>query len=132
MPGTLSLIKEIGPRPGPSVRIFSFVPSGSYVQGGAIGVAGETLNFLTALNPNGVPHPRPGNLPTPTDKDVFVEKTPGGYTAVIEPNAVNPTISNMVLRVFTSSNTEISSAPYPAGLLGQNILIRMETPQKQG
>jgi hypothetical protein len=132
MPGTLSLIKEIGPRPGYSQRIYNFVPSGAYVQGGAVGVAGETLNFLTAANPNGLPHPAPGALPTPTDKDVFVEKCPGGYTAVIEQNAVNPTIKNMVLRFFTSSNTEISSAAYPAGLLGQNVLINMTTQQKQG
>jgi hypothetical protein len=132
MAGTLSLIKEIGPRPGPSVRIYAFVPAGNYLQGGAIGVAGEILNFLAAANPNGLPHANPGALPTPTDKDVFVEKCPGGYTAVIEPNAVNPTIKNMVLRVFTSSNTEISSAAYPAGLLGQNIMIQMSTPQKQG
>lgn len=132
MAGTLSVIKEVGPRPGPSVRIYVFVPSGAYVQGGAVGVAGETLNFLTALNPNGVPHAKPGNLPTPTDKDVFVEKCPAGYTAVIESNATNPTISNMVLRFFTSSATEINSAAYPAGLLGQNVVIRMETPQKQG
>lgn len=132
MPGVLSLIKEVGPRPGPSVRVYTFVPSGVYTQGNAIGTAGETLNFLTAANPNGLPHSKPGALPAPTDKDVQVIKCPGGYDAVVESNAVAPAITNLVLRFFTSGGTELGAGAYPAALLGQNVIIQMTTPQKQG
>jgi hypothetical protein len=111
-------------------RQFTFVPSGSYAAGGAVGVAGETLNFETALNPNGLRrHTLAGTFDV---NDFEIYREPAGYAAVLEANAVSPGFTNVVLRFFTTAATELSSAAYPAGLLGQVVGIRYKSAKKNG
>lgn len=135
MPGTLSMIAiNSDPGAGFITRTYRFVPTGQYTASGAVGVAGETLNFLTALNPTGQRRGKPGALPVPTVDQFEVARAPVGYQGVIELNSVNPTLANMILRFFTSGGTELTGAPtnYPAGLLNGAVDINLITPTKQG
>ena len=132
MPGTLSLTKVMPAKPGFITREYAFVPSGSYTQGGAVGTPGETLNFLTALNPNGLARRTFGPLPALTTKDVYVAAVPAGYDAAVEVATTAPASSNMVLRFFSSGGSELSAGAYPTGLLTANVIIRVITPEKQG
>jgi hypothetical protein len=131
MPGALTLTK-VRAEDREIERQFTFVPSGNYTAGGAIGVAGETLNFETALNPTGLRRHTLGGTFDVNDFEVY--RCPSGYDAVLEANAVNPGFTNVVLRFFTSGGTELTGAPtaYPAGLLGQVVGIRQKSAKKNG
>ena len=86
-------------------KIYSVALSGSYVQGGAIGVKGEVLNFQTPLNPGyGARTKLPGvirlaefhrrttaNTDALPASSAFEVPPVYGYEFQIEQNAVNPT-----------------------------------------
>lgn len=112
--------------------------SGSYVQGAAVGVPGETLNFNAALNPNKlerakIPAAPAGRLPA--FDDIEVVNTMQGYQAVVERNATLPTPANFVLRIFTAGSgnaapVELSAGAYPAALTANAIVIIVTAPSR--
>lgn len=112
--------------------------SGSYVQGGAQGVPGETLNFNGALNPSKferakIPSAPAGRLPD--FDDIEVVNTLQGYQAVVERNATLPTAANFVLRIFTAGSgaaapVELSAGAYPAGLTAKPVVIVVTSPSR--
>ena len=122
-------------------KIFTCAVSGSYAQGAAIGVAGETLNFTTAANPGyaartklpGVLNGSLGALPANTD---FSVDPLYGFTFQIERNAVSPNANNFVMRIFDTDGTECSSGTYAsvaAALVAagaQPIVIKVRIPLK--
>jgi len=123
----------------PIIKRFTCTLSGNYVLGGAIGVAGETLNFNTATNPGMKSRPRvpnggPSGQLVPTT-DIEVTQVPNGYTAQVEKNAVNPTAANYVLRIFAAGSgnaapVELANGAYPAALTGAPLVIEFAVPQK--
>ena|ERR1017187_3339454 len=120
---------------------YSAVLSGSYIQGGAIGVKGEVLNFQTALNSGygsrtklpGVINGSTSALPTASQFEV---PPLYGFTFQVEQNATSPTTANYILRVFDSDGTEASSGTYAsvaAALVAagaQPIIIKVRVPAK--
>lgn len=112
--------------------------SGSYVQGGAAGIPGETLNFNAALNPGKlgrakIPSAPAGRLPDFDDLEVI--NTLQGYQAVIERNATLPTPANFVLRIFTAGSgaaapVELSAGAYPAALTAKPVVIIVTAPSR--
>jgi len=124
------------------VKQYTCALSGSYANGGAIGVAGETLNFATALNPKYAARTKlPGaingsiaNLPANT---AFTVPPLYGFTFAVERNAVSPNTTNYVLRIFASDGTELASGTYAsvaAALVAagaQAIVINVTVPLKQ-
>lgn len=122
-------------------KIFSVTLSGSYVQGGAIGVKGEVLNFSAALNPGyGARAKLPGaingsNGPLPANT-AFEVPPVYGYEFQIEQNAVNPTTANYIMRIFSTGGTELASGTYAsvaANLVqagAQPIIIKVRVPAK--
>lgn len=137
MAGTL-VVKRVDANAGRvTLRQWVFTPSGNYAQGGGAGVAGETLNFnvgssaggIVATNPTGKPRPTPGgkfNI-----DDFCIDRVPAGYGAVLEANAVNPSFANVVLRFFTTANTEVANGAYPAALIG-DVVINHISDKKNG
>lgn len=111
-------------------RTYRFVPSATAGQGYTTG--GETLNFLTAGNPNGEPRRTPPPSPLPNDNNIKIVKNPGGYDCDILQNTVSPTLANYVLKFFTSGGTELTQADYPAGLAGKNVEFEIVTATKNG
>lgn len=117
--------------------------SAGYTNGGAVGVAGETLNFNGASNPNYFSRPRipsvmNGSLDAlPATADIKVKNSPGGYSAVVERNAVAPTAANFVMRLFgggsgNANPAELATAAgylatYP-GILNEPFIIQVEAP----
>lgn len=117
---------------------FKCVLSGSYVQGLAIGVPGETLSFNTALNPGLAPRTKlpvsPGGK-LPSNTDIEVAGVPNGYSAQVEQNAVAPTANNYALRIFAAGSgaaapVELAAGAYPAALTGAPIIIEVNVPAK--
>ena len=114
--------------------------SGSYVNGGAIGTPGETLNFTSILNPSYAARPRlPGPTGAPlTPNTRFRVICPGGFTGQVEQNATAPTNANYALRLFGGGSgnaqpTELSSGTYAsvgAALTASPIIIEVDIPQK--
>lgn len=125
--------------PHECIKRFTCLLSGNYVQGNAIGVAGETLSFNTALNPNKaarakLPNGSPSGQLVPNTK-AEVSSVPNGYTAQVEQNAVSPTANNYVLRIFAAGSgnaapVELAAGAYPAALTGAPIVIEMGVPAK--
>lgn len=115
--------------------VFQCIVSGAYVKGGAVGVAGETLSFNTALNPGFIARPRIPGAPAgrlPPNNQIRVVRAPDGYDALVEQNAVAPTPNNFVLRIFSSGDTELASGNYAAGLTADltGFIIEMDIPLK--
>jgi hypothetical protein len=122
-------------------KLYSAVLSGSYTQGGAVGVKGEVLNFQTALNPGyaartklpGVINGSNDALPTSSQFEVFPVY---GYEFQIEQNAVAPTTANYIMRIFTTGGTELGSglyssvAPDLVAAGAQPIIIKVRVPAK--
>jgi hypothetical protein len=125
---------------GPGGRmIFTFrcVLSGSYVQGAAIGVPGETLSFNTAANPNKLSRPKLPGAPAgrlPGTNDCEVLNTLGGFTARVEQAATSPTQANFALRIFQAGSgaaqpAELTAGAYPAALTDANgFVIQVSVP----
>jgi hypothetical protein len=122
-------------------KIYSVVLSGSYVQGGAIGVKGEVLNFSTPLNPGyGARAKLPGVINGSTAalpaNSAFEVPPLYGFTFQVEQNAVSPNSNNYILRIFASDGTELSAGTYAsvaAALVAagaQPIIIKVRVPQK--
>ena len=137
MANTLTLVKKII-LPHAAVFQFSCLLSGNYASsGGAIGVPGETLNFNGAANPNKIARPK---IPTvmngslaalPATVDCEVMNSVGGFSGVVERNAVSPTAANFVLRLFTSGGTEMTAQAYnnsSANLLVEPFQIQITVP----
>lgn len=100
-------------------KIYSVVVSGSYTQGGAIGVKGEVLNFQTPLNPGyGARTKLPGVINGSTAalpaNSQFEVPPLYGFTFQVEQNAVSPNTANYILRIFTSDGTELATGTYAA------------------
>lgn len=118
---------------------FSCQLSGSYTQGGGIGIPGEVLSFNTAAY-TGRPArikipagPPAGNLPLNTDFEVV--SVPTGYSAQVERNATAPTPNNFVLRIFAAGSgnaapVELSAGAYPAALTSAPLVIEVLLPAK--
>lgn len=138
MAGTLTIIHKRKVLGNKIPFVFQFIPSGSYLNSGAIGsvgVAGEVLAFNNALNPAKIARPKIPSGVTATllaTADFTIESIPAGYTARVEKNAANPTANNYILRFFTAAGTELSSAPYPAALSGDatGVIIVAQVPYK--
>lgn len=118
---------------------FKCVLSGSYVNGGAIGVAGEVLSFNTALNPQIASRTKiPAGPPAarlPANTDIEVANVPNGYLAQVEQNAVLPTPNNFILRIFAAGSgnaapVELSAGAYPAALTSAPLVIEVNMPAK--
>lgn len=134
----------IGKRIGVSnyiVKRFTATLSGSYANGGAIGVAGETITFNKASNTGYRARPKlpsggaAGTLLATADFDVTVQN---GYTAQIEQNAAAPNANNYILRIFyggsgNANPAELANGTYASyGLTGAAavVLIEARVPQK--
>lgn len=131
-------------------KIYSVALSGSYVQGGAIGVKGEVLNFQTPLNPGyGARTKLPGVIGLPNSTGGTTANTDAlpansafevppvyGYEFQIEQNAANPTNANYIMRIFSTGGTELASGTYAsvaADLVAagaQPIIIKVRVPAK--
>jgi hypothetical protein len=131
-------------------KIYSVALSGSYVQGGAIGVKGEVLNFQTPLNPGyGARTKLPGVIGLPNSTGGTTANTDAlpassafevppvyGYEFQIEQNATNPTNANYIMRIFSTGGTELASGTYAsvaADLVAagaQPIIIKVRVPAK--
>lgn len=121
------------------IKRFTCTLSGNYALGGAIGVAGETLNFNTATNTIKAARPRIPNggstgqlIP---NTDIEVSSVPNGYLAQVEQNAVSPTAANYVLRIFASGSgaaapVELANGAYAAALTGAPLVIEVAVPTK--
>ena len=116
------------------VKRFSCQLAANYTNSGGagnVGTPGETISFNTALNPKFAARPRipagppAARLPLNTDIKCYL---PQGYDAVVEMNAVAPTPNNYVLRIFTTSATELAAGAYPAALLLEPFLIEVRVP----
>lgn len=122
--------------------VFQCVLSGSYVSGGAIGTAGETLNFNSASNPRFLNRPKLPTAPSasiPAATDIRITRVPGGFDAQIEKNAVLPTPSNYVLRLFGAGSgaavpAELASGTYasvgPLLVEATGLVIEVDVPSK--
>jgi hypothetical protein len=122
-------------------KIFSVALSGSYIQGGAVGVKGEVLNFSTALNPGyGARAKLPGVINGSTDalptNTAFEVPPVYGYEFQVEQNAVSPTTANYIMRIFTTGGTELASGTYASvapdltAVGAQPIIIKVRVPAK--
>lgn len=101
------------------VFVFQVIVSGSYVQGGAAGTPGETINLNAAANPQKIARPKLPGAPAgklPPNQDIVGTTEPGGYYPVLQQNASNPTQANYAMRVFTSGGTELGAGAYPAAI----------------
>lgn len=141
MANALTFLRKELPAGGPSKKVFSCQLSGNYAQGGAIGVAGETLAFNSAAYTGRparrfIPSTVNGStsaLPVQNDFEVFF--VPNGYEAQVEQNSVNPTANNFVLRIFAAGSgnaapVELAGGAYPAALTSAPILIKVRVPLK--
>src|ERR1700690_160886 len=144
MSNTLKLIRR-KKSAGSSIitYVYQCLLSGSYVNGGAIGTPGETLNFDTATNPNFVSRPKLPRGPsgkTPAASDVRITRIPGGFDAQIEQNATLPTPANFVLRIFTAGSGNAAPVEMSAGTYASNgpalsadttgLIIEVDVPSK--
>jgi hypothetical protein len=122
-------------------KVFQCALSGSYLNGGAIGTPGETLNFSTALNPAyadraKIPSTLNGSTTSLPPNSAFRVLPYSGFTFQVEQNAASPTNANYALRIFASDGTELSSGTYAsvaaaltaAGFKG--LTIEVDVPQK--
>lgn len=99
------------------------------------GDPGETIDFTAATNPkkNARPiPPGPPAAPLLVTSQILMQRVPAGYTAEIKPAAASPTLKNFKLTIFASSATQISTADYPAGLAGKEIVFEVLSPQRYG
>lgn len=127
--------------PGPFyIKRYQCVVSGSYVNGGAIGVPGETLSFNTSVNTAlraraKLPANGAGRLPA--NADFRVVRNPEGYVGQIERNATSPTPNNFAMRIFAAGSgaanpVEIASGAYLAALIADptGFIIEVRVAQK--
>lgn len=121
------------------IKRYQVTLSGSYTAGGAVGVAGETLNFNGVLNPGYAARVKlPSGPPAarlPANTDFAVADSPAGYTGQIEQNAVAPTPANFVLRIFAGGSgaaapAELASGAYAAALIATPFVVEVQIPQK--
>jgi hypothetical protein len=122
--------------------VFQCVLSGSYVNGGAIGVAGEILNFNAAANPKFISRPKLPTAPSgksPDATDIRITRLPGGFDGQVEKNAVAPTPSNYIMRLYGAGSgaalpAELASNTYanvgPALVEAAGIVIEVDVPSK--
>lgn len=109
-------------------RQFIFTPSSTAGQGYPAG--GETLDFTTALTtgkPARPTPPGPPASPLPTNNQIKAIRVPAGYDVVVSQAAVSPTLKNFNLQIFTSGNTALATADYPAELKGKDIVFEITT-----
>jgi hypothetical protein len=122
-------------------KLYSVALSGSYTQGGAIGVKGEVLNFQTPLNPGyGSRSKLPGVINGSNDalpaNSQFEVAPVYGYEFQVEQNAVAPTTANYILRIFTTGGTELATGLYSAVAAdlvaagAQPIIVKCRVPAK--
>lgn len=84
--------------------------------------AGLTIDLTKMTNPKA--HPRAGFPPgsLPSNDEILPVQIPGGYTAYLEKNTVSPTLKNYLLRIMTSSATELGNgANLPASLFAATV-----------
>jgi hypothetical protein len=139
MAGTLTLNNKYV-LPHAVIWEFLFQPTaGNYTNGGAVGTAGETLNFNAALNPKKLARPKIPSVingstsALPKATDIKVENVVAGYTAIVEQNAVAPTASNFVLRIFAAGSggtipVELGTVAYTAPQLLEPFVIQVAAP----
>jgi len=114
--------------------------TGSYTAGGAIGVAGEVLNFTTPSNAGYAARtklvsPPAAKLAANTD---FTVICPGGFTGQIEQNATLPTAANFILRLFgggsgNAAPAELTTATYASqapALAASPVVVEVKVLQK--
>lgn len=124
-------LQGVGGPGGKMIFTFRCVLSGSYVQGGGIGLPGETLAFNSAANPNKLARPKLPGSPAgrlPGTNDFEVMNTLGGFTARVEQAAANPTQQNFALRIFQAGSgaaqpAELTAGAYPAALTDPNGFV---------
>lgn len=90
--------------------------TGSYTSGTA-----ESINFLTATNPNGLE--LAGFIPSTTTATYVAEVSANlaGYTVNIGP-LTNGTIA---LKFYASAGVELSTGAYPASITSGSVLFRI-------
>lgn len=92
--------------------------SGSYVNG-----TGESLNFLTASNTNGIEGN--GDLPnggTSTSAPFFCTNL-SGYDITV----TALTAGLLTVKFFSAAGTELGSGAYPAGISGGTIMFQVRS-----
>lgn len=115
--------------------IFQILVTGSYVTSTTLGVAGETIAFNNASNTKKIAR---GKLPTsaagilPPNSAIRVVRSPDGYDALIEQNAVAPTPNNYVMRLFGSGDSALGSGAYAAAVLADTtgFIVEVVLPSK--
>lgn len=122
------------------VKRYKVTLSGSYVNGGAIGTPGETLDFTSISNPGYASRVRlPGPTGAPLQPNTsFKVICPGGFTAQVEQNAASPTNKNYALRIFGGGSgnaepAELASGTYAsvgAALTASPLIIEVVVPAK--
>jgi hypothetical protein len=85
-------------------RLFKVAASGNYVTGG------DTVNLASLLNPGFIGD---ANFGSNNITDFAVEQCPAGYGAELIPGT---TLANWKLKIFTTANTELAAAAYPAAI----------------
>lgn len=141
MPNVITYLRTERAAGSPTVKkIYKITVSGSYVNGGAVGVPGETLNFNAALNPGykartKLPSAPAGRLPVSADFDLM--RAPEGFTMQFEPNSVSPTPANVAGRIFAAGSggttpVEIASGAYLAALAADTtgFIVGVSMPAK--
>lgn len=109
------------------VATLSAVAGKGYTSG-----VGETVDFTIVSNPEFAARPKPPGFgkTLPVADDITVVRVPAGYDAVVSPAAASPTLKNFNMRIYTSGGTEISTADYPAGLAGGDVVFDVLIPSK--
>lgn len=114
------------------IREFVATPNATAGQG-YNATNGEALDFTAATNPNGLPRRMPPSKPLPTEDDITIDKVPLGFTAEIKQAASSPTLKNFVLRIANlSTGAELTTADYPAGVGGKDIVFRVTSRKSLG
>lgn len=92
---------------------YTIAMTGSYTTGG------DSVNLLTALNPNGIPKEGPITPPSVPPK-MFDINASGFYAQLKTPNPAVPTYT---IQWFNPAGTEVAAGAYPAGVLAATILL---------
>ena len=128
MAGALKLFNKVNYGTRSIGRQYTFTMSVTAGQGYPAG--GETLDFTAATNTiKATPPipPGPPAAPLPTNNQIRVLIVPAGYDVVITKAAASPTLKNYNLKIFSTANTQLSTADYPAELKGLDLVFEVTT-----
>lgn len=92
---------------------YTVAMTGSYTTGG------DTVNLLTAANPNGIPKEGPITVPGIPPK--LFDINAGGFYAQLK--TPNPATLTYTVQWFNPGGTEVAAGAYPAAILAATLLL---------